>query len=59
MVTEEFVMAFGTPQESEHLDFDFIEGNPSFDMTSDSFSETAEEIYALTVIFGIRRRFLI
>ena len=47
MVTEEFVMAFGTPQESEHLDFDFIEGNPSFAMTSDSFSETAEEIYAL------------
>ena len=46
-VTEKFVMAFGTPQESEHLGFDFIEGNLSFDMTSDGFSETAEEIYAV------------
>lgn len=40
-------MAFGTPQEEEHLDVDFIERNLSFDMASDGFSETAEEIYAL------------
>lgn len=46
-VTEESVMAFGTPQEEEHLDVDFIEGNLSFDMASDGFSETAEELYAL------------
>lgn len=46
-VTEEAVMAFGTPQEREYLDFDFIEGNISFDMTSDNFSEKAEELYAL------------
>lgn len=40
-------MAFGTPQEEEHLDVDFMEGNLSFDMASDGFSETAEELYAL------------
>ena len=46
-VTEEYVKAFGTSQESEYINFDFISGNVSFDMTSDSFSEKAEEIYAL------------
>ena len=40
-------MAFGTPQEGEHLDVDFIEGNLAFDVASDCFSETAEELYAL------------
>lgn len=45
--TEAYIMAFGTSQEREYLDRDFVEGNLTFDLASDDFTEKAEELYAL------------